>query len=219
MTNLTTGRTANSLAVSSAPTGGQTSNINIAEFGLTIEINSSFSTAADITVNNSFQVSGSASNQVDLALRIGTGVSAVDEISIELERVRVATMSTDLQHDDLLTVNSAADTVLSITAAQDFIGGFENKLSAGMQRINRAVEGLDNTISNYEAANARLIDIANSAVQELLHDVIAENVNFVLSSSDDVSELLSRLSESDKAAMLAGDLSKLANALSSDAET
>lgn len=128
-------------------------------------------------------------------------------------------MSTDLQHDDLLMVDSAADTVLSITAAQDFIGGFDNKLSAGMQRINRAVEGLDNTISNYEAANARLIDIANSAVQELLHDVIAEHVNSVLSSSDDVSELLSRLSESDKAAMLAGDLSKLANALSSDAET
>jgi len=209
VTNLTTGRTANSLAVSSAPTGGQTSNINIAEFGLTIEINSSFSTAADITANNSLQVSGSASNQVDLALRIGTGVSAVDEISIELERVRVATMPTDFQHDDLLTVDSAADTVLSITAAQDFIGGFENKLLAGMQRINRAVEGLNNTISNYEAANARLIDIANSAVQELLHDVIAENVNSVLSSSDDVSELLSRLSESDKAVI----------ALSSDVET
>ena len=70
-----------------------------------------------------------------------------------------------------------------------------------MQRINWAVEGLDST------------------VQELLHDVIAKNVNSVLSSSDDISKLLSRFSESDKAAVLAGDLSKLASALSGDAPT
>jgi len=88
-----------------------------------------------------------------------------------------------------------------------------------MQRINWAVEGLDSTISNYEVANAQLIEIINSTVQELLHDVIAKNVNSVLSSSDDISKLLSRFSESDKAAVLAGDLSKLASALSGDAPT
>jgi hypothetical protein len=68
-------------------------------------------------------------------------------------------------------------------------------------------------------ANAQLIKIINSTVQELLHDVIAKNVNSVLSSSDDISELLSRFSESDKATLLAGDLSKLASALSGDAPT
>ena len=65
-----------------APAAGETSDVVIEELGLTIELNSSFSTSTDISANNSFQVSGSASNQVDLALRIGTSIGAVDEISI-----------------------------------------------------------------------------------------------------------------------------------------
>ncbi len=82
ITNLSTGRSAESGVIASAPAAGETSDVVIEELGLTIELNSSFSTSTDISANNSFQVSGSASNQVDLALRIGTSIGAVDEISI-----------------------------------------------------------------------------------------------------------------------------------------
>jgi len=61
-----------------------------------------------------------------LALRIGTGVSAIEEIPVELKRVRVATMSTDLLHHDLLTVESAGVTILDVKVIQDFIGKFKN---------------------------------------------------------------------------------------------
>ncbi len=48
VTNLSTGRSATSQAVAAAPGAGETSDIVIEEFGLTIQLNSSFSLSSDI---------------------------------------------------------------------------------------------------------------------------------------------------------------------------
>jgi flagellin-like hook-associated protein FlgL len=203
VTNLSTGRSADSNAVASAPGAGETSDVVIEEFGLTLQLNSSFSTSTDITANNTFQVSGSASNQVDLALRIGTSTGAVDEISVDLQRIRVATLAANLQHDDLLTSATAVNTADSIETAQETIASFQNATRAGLNRISRALDGIENTVSNYEAAKADLIDIADGTAQQLLHQLIAENVNSVLNSTDNVSDALSQFSTGAASAALA----------------
>ena len=205
VTNLSTGRSAQSHAVAAAP-----SDIVIAEFGLTLQLNSNFSTSSDISADNSFQVSGSASDQEDLALRIGTGAGPADEISVNLQRVRVETLSSALAHDDLLTRGTAADAAVNVKGAQEVLDSFQNAMRAGQNQISIALENIDNTVNNYEAANATFIDIANSATQELLHQVVAENVNSVLSATDNVSDALAQfaglkqLSNDEQAAFVAG---------------
>jgi len=205
VTNLNTGRSAESGVVASAPAAGETSDVVIEEFGLTLQLNSSFSTSTDITANNTFQVSGSASNQVDLALRIGTSIGAVDEISVDVQRIRVATLATNLQHDDLLTSASAVNAADSVKTAQETIDSFQNATRAGLNRISRALDGIENTVSNYEAAKADLIDIADGTAQQLLHQLVAENVNSVLNSTDDASDALARFSTGGGSAALAGN--------------
>lgn len=209
VTNLSTGRSADSEAIASAPAAGETSDVVIEEFGLTLQLNSSFSTSTDITANNTFQVSGSASNQVDLALRIGTSTGAVDEISVNLQRIRVATLAANLQHDDLLTSATAVNTADSIETARETIASFQNATRAGLNRISRALDGIENTVSNYEAAKADLIDIANGTAQQLLHQLVAENVNSMLNATDNVSDALSRFSVGGGAGALTGGTAAL----------
>jgi len=188
----------------------------IEEFGLTIQLNSSFSLSSDISDNNTLQVSGSATNQVDLGLRIGTGSGPADEISVDVQRIRVETLSSALQFDDLLTLSGAADAAVNVKTAQEVIDRFQSAMQAGQNQISFALDNIENTVNNYEAANANLIDIANSATQELLHEVVAENVNSVLSSTDNVSDALAKigglakLSKSDQMALLAGGATSLA---------
>jgi|TARA_B100000315_G_scaffold217931_1_gene218866 flagellin len=216
VTNLSTGRGATSQAVAAAPGAGETSDIVIEEFGLTIQLNSSFSLSSDISDNNTLQVSGSATNQVDLGLRIGTGSGPADEISVDVQRIRVETLSSALQFDDLLTLSGAADAAVNVKTAQEVIDRFQSAMQAGQNQISFALDNIENTVNNYEAANANLIDIANSATQELLHEVVAENVNSVLSSTDNVSDALAKigglakLSKSDQMALLAGGATSLA---------
>ena len=102
------------------------------------------------------------------------------------------------------------NTAASIKTAQETVDSFQNATRAGLNRISRALYSIENTVSNYEAAKANLIDIANSSTQELLHEVVAENVNSVLSSTDNVSDALakfsglSKLSKAEQAAFVAG---------------
>lgn len=217
VTNLSTGRSATSQAVAAAPGAGETSDIVIEEFGLTIQLNSSFSLSSDISANNTLQVSGSATNQVDLALRIGTGAGPGDEISVDVQRIRVETLSSALQFDDLLTLSGAADAAVNVKTAQEVVDRFQSAMQASQNQISFALDNIDNMVNNYEAANANLIDIANSATQELLHQVVAENVNSVLSSTDSVSDALAKipglaqLSKGEQSALLAGGVQKLAS--------
>ena len=162
-------------------------------------------------------MSGSATNQVDLALRIGTGAGPGDEISVDVQRIRVETLSSALQFDDLLTLSGAADAAVNVKTAQEVVDRFQSAMQAGQNQISFALDNIDNMVNNYEAANANLIDIANSATQELLHQIVAENVNSVLSSTDSMSDALAKipglaqLSKGEQSALLAGGVQKLAS--------
>ena len=196
VTNFATGRSAVSEAVSAAPAEGETRDVIIADFGLTLQLNSSFSTAGNITANNSFQVSGSANNQVDLGLRIGSGTaSGSDEISANLQRVRIATLSSELQHDDILSIAGAVNSAANVKSAQEALQQFQTSLDANLTRVGIAVANLENGIANFESASANLSDLAAAAqaVQGALHDVVAETAGAILAKVNQVPEILAQL--------------------------
>jgi flagellin len=196
VTNLATGRSAVSEAVSAAPAEGETRDVIIADFGLTLQLNSSFSTAGNITANNSFQVSGSANNQVDLGLRIGSGIaSGSDEISANLQRVRIATLSSELQHDDILSIAGAVNSAANVKSAQEALQQFQTSLDANLTRVGIAVANLENGIANFESASANLSDLAAAAqaIQGALHDVVAETAGAILAKVNQVPDILAQL--------------------------
>ncbi len=196
VTNLATGVSAESEAVTAAPASGETRDVVIAEFGLTVQLNSLFSSATAITANNSFQVSGSANNQVDLGLRIGSGIAGgSDEISVNLQRVRVATLSSELQHSDILSVSGALNATVNVKSAQDALDRIHTGLEAGQTRVGIAVANLENGVSNFESASANLSDLAAAAqaVQGALHDVVAAAASAILSNVNQVPDILAQL--------------------------
>lgn len=196
VTNLASGLSAESQAVTSAPAAGETRDVILAEFGLTIQLNDAFSPAADITADNSFQIAGSASNQVDLSLRIGSGIAAgSDEISAKLQRVRVATLSTALQHDDILSAAGALQAAANVTSAEAALDTFKTALDAGLKRVAAAVDNLETGVSNFESANANLSDLAAAAqaIEGALHDVVADAAGAILANVNQVPDILAQL--------------------------
>jgi flagellin len=196
VTNLATGRTASSEAIASAPAAGETFNVDIGEFGLTIQLNESFSASTDITANNSFTIGGSASSQIDLALRIGSGPAAGgDEISVNLQRVRVATLSTELQHDRLDSAAAAANAADHVKSAREALEAVKTEIAAGQTRIGAALENLETGTGNFASASTNLSDLAAAAraVQGALHEVVAENAGALLANVKQVPDILAQL--------------------------
>lgn len=189
--NLTTGNSATSEVVISAPATSETDDIVIGEFGLSVQLNDQFSTSTGITSNNSFQVSGSASS-LDLNVRIGTGAAArSDEIAVAVARARVATLSQPLQHDNILTAAGAARAVVNVASAQDALAQMRTNVGSGITRVGTAAAGLEIGITNLQSANATLADLASvaDAVQGALHDVVAEAATALLNKVDQVSSI------------------------------
>ncbi len=179
-----------------APALGKTRDVIVAEFGLTVQLNLQFSTATDITTNNSFQVSGNANNQVDLGLRIGSGsASGSDEISVNLQRVRVATLSMELRHNDISSVSSALNAAQNVESARNALDQFKTGLEAGLTRVGLAVANLENGVSNFESTSVNLSDLAAAAqaIQGALRDVVAEAAGAILTNVNQVSDILAQL--------------------------
>jgi len=213
-TNLTTGLSATSEVVTAAPATGETSDIVIGEFGLSVQLNDQFSTSTDITANNSFQVSGSASS-LDLNVRIGTGTAGrSDEIAVAVARVRVATLSQPLQHDNILSAAGAARAALNVASAQDALAQIQTDVGSGITRVGTAAAGLETGITNLQSANATLADLASvaDAVQGALHDVVAEAATELLNKVNQVPSMRAQV------ASLSGlnDLETVVNPVSSE---
>jgi flagellin len=117
VTNQVTGAV-QTATVTAAPSAGEFLDVDFSDFGLTVQLNSTFNASSTISANNEFIVSaGGTANSLQLTFRVGTGTGTNDEVTFSLDKARVSQLASGLDTSTLDTVaNSEASMTLLDTA-------------------------------------------------------------------------------------------------------
>lgn len=148
------------VSITAAPSAGEFLDVNFTDFGLTVQLNSTFNASSTISANNEFIVSaGGTANSLQLTFRVGTGTGTSDEVTFNLDRARVAQLASGLDTDTLTTVSSAETTMTDLDTAIDKVNEVRANVGTAQNRVNFAAENLSITIENTEAARSNLLDL------------------------------------------------------------
>lgn len=148
------------VSITAAPSAGEFLDVNFTDFGLTVQLNSTFNASSTISANNEFIVSaGGTANSLQLTFRVGTGTGTSDEVTFNLDRARVAQLASGLDTDTLTTVSSAETTMTDLDTAIDKVNEIRANVGTAQNRVNFAAENLSITIENTEAARSNLLDL------------------------------------------------------------
>jgi flagellin len=167
LTNQVTGQS-QTATVTAAPSAGEFLDVNFSDFGLTVKLNSQFNASGTISANNEFITGGGTSNNVQLTFRVGTGTGTNDEVTVTIDKARVAQLAANLDTDSLDTVANAENSMTRLDTAIDKVNEIRAKVGTAQNRIGFASANLASSVENTEAARSNLLDL----------DVAAEMSNF-----------------------------------------
>jgi len=159
VTNQVTGAT-QTVAVTAAPSAGEFLDVTFSDFGLTVELNSTFNAGGTISANNEFIVaSGGTANSLQLTFRVGTGTGTNDEVSFTLDKARVASLAAGLDTSTLDTVANSETAMTNLDTALDKVNEIRADVGGAQNRIGFAAANLASSIENTEAARSNLLDL------------------------------------------------------------
>lgn len=138
ITNLATNQTAKVAAPAAAPAKGRTTDVDVSDFNLTIQVNSNFNPNKPNHAppgnqgKNEFAVSVTATtttttvvskNVVRIAFQVGIGTADPDKITIVLPAATIADLESDLAADDISSVSGAS---LALSHVANAINALKN---------------------------------------------------------------------------------------------
>jgi flagellin-like hook-associated protein FlgL len=156
VTNTTTGEVATAEGPSSSPDEGEYAYVNVADFGLTIELNSSFDHTTDNSVDAGDQAASELTVQVlttetlttqvsdtlTLSASLGTSDTTRNDLSVSLLPATVADLAPGLVFDDIATRRAAGAALANVMAAETQLDTVRAQLAADMERLGVAGQRL-----------------------------------------------------------------------------
>ena len=131
VTNTATSQIATAAAPASAPPEGQTIDVIVSEFSLTVQVNSNFKPNQNNNMppgspeKNEFEVSVTTftttttvtSNVLRLSFQVGTGSASADKITLTLPAATIADLESGLASDDITSASGASLALSNVTNA------------------------------------------------------------------------------------------------------
>ncbi len=163
VTNTTTSQVATAAAPATAPPEGQTTDVALSEFSLTIQVNSNFKPNKNNNApsgspdQNEFVVSvtGSATtttvtlrNVTQITFQVGTGTADQDKITLTLPAATVADLDSGLVSDDIDSASGASLALSNVTNAINALKNIQASVDGNAVRFQAAGRNLmlDKTI-------------------------------------------------------------------------
>jgi flagellin len=149
----------------SSPGAGQTQTLNFDALGIQVTLNENFDdTAAGVAyadADNFADVAGGGTD-LDLTFRVGTGVSATEDVidvSITSSRAEDLDSALATGSSDITTVANAEAAMTAVTGAIDALAENRANLGASQNRLEFASENIATARENTEAARSDLMDL------------------------------------------------------------
>ena len=153
VTNASTGQVATAAAPASAPPEGQTTEVAVSEFDLTIQLNANFNPNKPNTASpgnpgqNEFVASIATSttttsvtsrNVARIDFQVGTGTAGPDKITIVLPAATVADLDSGLASDDIGSASGASQALTNVTNAIDALRKLQASVDGDAVRFQAA---------------------------------------------------------------------------------
>lgn len=159
VTNQVTG-SSQTATVTAAPSAGEFLDVDFSDFGLTVQLGSTFNAGSTISSNNEFIVTaGGTANSLQLTFRVGTSTGTNDEVTFSLDKARVAQLAAGLDTSTLDTVNNSETAMTNLDTAIDKVNEIRADVGGAQNRIGFAAANLASSVENTEAARSNLLDL------------------------------------------------------------
>ncbi|MCZ6861403.1 MAG: hypothetical protein O7I42_14210, partial [Alphaproteobacteria bacterium] len=157
VTNTATSQVATAAAPATAPPEGQTTDVAISEFSLTIQVNSNFKPNKNNTApsgnlgQNEFVVSVTTStttttvtskNVTQLTFQVGTGSASADKMTVTLPAATIADLESGLASDDISSASSASLALSNVTNAINAVKNIQALVNGNAVRFQAAQRNL-----------------------------------------------------------------------------
>ncbi len=156
VTNTTTSQAATVAAPTSAPPEGQTTDVVVSEFSLTIQVNSNFKPNQNNNApsgnpdQNEFEVSVTTttttttvtSNVLRLSFQVGTGSTSADKITLVLPAATIADLESGLASDDITSASGASQALTNVTNAINALKNIQASVVGDAVRFQAAGRNL-----------------------------------------------------------------------------
>lgn len=154
----TTGSMSETIINAGTPTGNDTKKIEFSNIGLSLTVNSCFTTANGMTGSITAGSSGASSFQV------GLENAATSRVSISLGNATDNNLgkthgSKAISSVDLSTAANAQDAITTIDAAISDVSKLRGDVGAGMNRLSYAAANISTTMENLTAAESVIRDV------------------------------------------------------------
>ena len=130
----------------------------------------------------SFGAVGSGSS----VLHIGPNANTADEITILIDDIDTAALSVDTASSNVLTHTDSTAALASIDIAIDSVNNMRSDLGAYVNRIEHAVNNLDNQEHNMQAAESliRDVDFASESSEFTKNQILMQSATSMLSQAN-----------------------------------
>ena len=156
VTNTTTGEVATATGPSSYPDDGEYAYVNVADFGLTIELNEDFDPSQDnsadagdlpanqftLRVLSTSTLTTQVSDTLTLAANLGASDAAENDLSVTLLPAAVADLAPGLVFDEITSRLAAGRALANVMAAETRLDEVQAQLAADMARLDVAGQRL-----------------------------------------------------------------------------
>lgn len=157
VTNSATSQVATVAAPTSAPPEGQTTDVTVSEFSLTIQVNSNFKPNKSNNAppgspgQNEFEVSVTTStttttvsskNVTQLTFQVGTSTADQDKITLVLPAATIADLESGLVSDDINSASGASQALTNVTSAINALKNIQASVDGYAVRFQAAQRNL-----------------------------------------------------------------------------
>jgi flagellin len=148
-------------------TGSNTDTLSFGQLGISVELNSNFTTTAGlgITANNVLTMAAETGAAASLTFKIGSGnIAAQDDLTFDLKVTKSTTLGSGTGNNisDITGFGTAADAGSAIAVVSDAIDQLQTARAAvgvGQNRLDFAGQNLASSIENNESARSVLLDL------------------------------------------------------------
>ena len=156
VTNTATSQVATAAAPATAPPEGQTTDVAVSEFSLTIQVNSNFkpnktNTAPSgspdqnefvVSVTTSTTTTVTSKNVTQLTFQVGTSTADQDKITLTLPAATIADLESDLVSDDINSASGASQALTNVTNAINALKNIQASVDGDAVRFQAAGRNL-----------------------------------------------------------------------------
>lgn len=132
------------------PTGFESKEVSFGSLGINVKVNSAL---AEISANNTFDVTGTGS----VSLKIGANNATGDSLTVDINDMTAAGLGVDAA--TIATKGGADSALSSLDGAIKSVSDERAKLGAFQNRLEHSINNLTTTSENLSAAESRIRDV------------------------------------------------------------